>query len=523
MQAIDPQARDGRDAPEAPEADICLVLEGTYPFVTGGVSAWVHEIIRSQSERSFTLLCLYAGDMDLTPRYTLPPNVIGLKAVNVHALPKGAAFFPRADKLCHALEAPLTAMMTQTAGLEVFKSIEAALAPYHRHLGARTLLNSKAAFDLICRMYDRAHSDLSFIDYFWSWRTLIGGLYTGLLADLPPARVYHAVSTGYAGLIAVRGWLERGRPVLLSEHGLYTNERRVELAMASWLHDNTPPTLSLGERPQDLRDLWVNTFASYARACYEASAQIVTLHNVNRRLQIGDGAPPARITIVPNGIDVAGYAALRERDTLQTYRVALIGRVVPIKDIASFIQACHLMRDQLPGARFEIMGPTGEEPAYFERCKGLVSAFGLEDHVIFRGKVDVRREMDGIDLMVLSSISESQPLTILEAGAAGIPSVTTDVGGCREMVFGAADEQPPLGPGGDVVPVADPQALASAVTRLLTRPAEYTRCARAIRERVRRYYDLAEMHAAYRSIYDRLIEAETGQALPPPVSAEAEA
>ncbi|HCO91851.1 MAG TPA: glycosyl transferase, group 1, partial [Alphaproteobacteria bacterium] len=82
-------------------------------------------------------------------------------------------------------------------------------------------------------------------------------------------RVYHALSTGYAGLVAARAKIETGRPVMLTEHGLYTNERRIELAMADWLHDTSAPTLELGKRHNDLRNVWTNAFSAYARACYE--------------------------------------------------------------------------------------------------------------------------------------------------------------------------------------------------------------------------------------------------------------
>ncbi|WP_200341628.1 GT4 family glycosyltransferase PelF [Rhodovibrio sodomensis] len=505
--------RHDRSSPDGPAVDVCLVLEGTYPYVTGGVSAWVHEIIQGQSHLSFALVCLHAGNMELVDRYQLPDNVVGRRNVHIQRLPDGPKHLRAAERICREVEAPLRRITIGPAGLEAFREILASFRTAPKRPGRHALLNSNSAWNLVVRMYEANHDELSYIDYFWSWRTLVGGLYAGLLADLPHAGVYHAVSTGYAGLIAARGSLETGRPALLSEHGLYTNERRVELAMANWLHDTVPPSLNLGQRPMDLRDLWINTFASYARACYEASARIVTLHDINRKLQIADGAPSDRVTIVPNGIDTAAYGALRSVEAPVSRRVALIGRVVPIKDVASFIQACSLMADILPDVTFEVLGPTDEEPEYYDRCLQLVRHFGLTRRFRFRGKVDVKAEIGDVDVMVLSSISESQPLTILEAGAAGIPTVATDVGGCREMLEGLPYENPRLGPSGTVVPVASPQDLAAAVIRLYQDADWYARCARTARQRTRTYYDKANMHAAYRDIYAEAISAETGPGL----------
>lgn len=105
--------------------------------------------------------------------------------------------------------------------------------------------------------------DSSFLDYFWSWRALLGGLYSVLLADLPEASVYHAVSTGYAGLFAARAALETGRPVLLTEHGIYTNERRIEIGMADWLHGQQSG-FQVDRQGATLKDLWIDTFIGYS-------------------------------------------------------------------------------------------------------------------------------------------------------------------------------------------------------------------------------------------------------------------
>ena len=107
---------------------------------------------------------------------------------------------------------------------------------------------------------------------------------------------------------------------------------------------------------------------------------------------------------------------------------------------------------------------------------------------------------------MLTSISEAQPLVLLEAGAVGIPSVATDVGSCREILFGRSDESPPLGAAGAVVRLSDPEATAQAVARLLLDAEWYAEASAAIRERVRCYYQERDVMVAYGERYARYIE-----------------
>ena len=106
----------------------------------------------------------------------------------------------------------------------------------------------------------------------------------------------------------------------------------------------------------------------------------------------------------------------------------------------------------------------------------MVRHLSLEDTVEFTGKVKLTDYLGKVDVIALTSISEAQPLVILEAGAAGIPTVATNVGACREMILGREDESEALGPGGAVTPLASPAATARELTRLLTDSGFRRRC-----------------------------------------------
>lgn len=482
-------------------ADICLVLEGTYPHVTGGVSNWTHNLIKSLPEYSFALVCIQPKDMALKLKYDVPDNVISTDIIHLHDLEHGASSTRDAEAFFEDLKPLLLAIQSGAGDLGDLEAMIDLLGQHH-NLGYDVLLNSEAAWDMLSRMYEETQPESSFIDFFWSWRALLGGLLTVLLAEVPSARIYHCISTGFAGLYAARAGIEKERPVILTEHGIYTNERQIEINSADWLYDSAPTDLSVDGGHRDLRDVWMQSFASYSRICYQACHRIYTLYGDNQIPQIEGGASPTKLEIIPNGIELERYANIElKADTVPT--IALIGRVVPIKDVKTFIRACKMITKHIPNLNALIMGPADEDPVYFEECESLVKQLGLEGVITFTGMVNIDDYLPTIDLLVMTSISEAQPLVILEAGAAGIPTVATNVGACREMIMGQVDEDPMLGAGGAITALATPSDTARKVAELLTNQEAYHAASQAIKARVKTYYSMERQIDSYRAVYKR--------------------
>ncbi|MCM8736834.1 GT4 family glycosyltransferase PelF [Azospirillum sp. A1-3] len=496
------------EAPRAPKADVCLLMEGSYPYVAGGVSTWTHDLIRSHSDLTFHIVALVADRGARKLAYDLPANVTGLTHVYLQDPPAGWRWQPGTSRLMTALEKPL-ARLQQGGGLTEVAEVLRLLAPRRGRIGKRALLNSEDAFQMVVRMCRAALPDASFLEYFWGSRALMSGLFATLLVPMPQASVYHAISTGYAGLFAARARLETGRPALLTEHGIYTNERRIEILMAEWLFEGADTSLALDRKKRDLRDLWLDTFASYSKACYDACDRIITLYGGNQEFQRRQGADPAKLMIVPNGIDYAGYSQVRRDPTPRPPTIALIGRVVPIKDVKTYIRAAGILREDIPDLKAMILGPLEEDPGYVEECRTIVKHLGLEQTVIFAGRVKLTDWLGKIDAIALTSVSEAQPLVILEAGASGVPTVATDVGSCSELLMGRPDEVPPLGPGGAVTPLASPLDTARELRALLLDRPWRERCAQAIARRVAQSYDKVAIDRVYRAIYDEHIAMPT--------------
>lgn len=174
------------------------------------------------------------------------------------------------------------------------------------------------------------------------------------------------------------------------------------------------------------------------------------------------------------------------------------------------IKAARIVAQTVPDVEFYLCGPVDEDPDYFAECTTLVNALGLTNIIKFTGPVDVKTYYPCFDLQVLTSISEGQPLVILEGFCSGLPCVASDVGACREMINGRGEEDEALGPAGLVTWVGNPRQTAEAVLRLYREPSLRQRMGQAGQERVRRYYDQKQLLESYAQIY-KMAAAQSGR------------
>ncbi|WP_116654483.1 GT4 family glycosyltransferase PelF [Pelagibacterium sediminicola] len=486
----------------APEADVCLIAEGCYPYVSGGVSSWIDWLMRSQPELSFSVLAILPTRPDGSPRYPRPDNLRAIHHMRLDDLEIG--FGRNWPEMSPKWLAQRLVRLLQNGEFDDLGALLERLGAPRNRPQIDVLLNSRQAWETLCKCY-AAMPQSSFLAYFWAWRTLAGGLFRALTFPLPSARVYHAVSTGYAGLVGARAALETGRPSLITEHGIYSNERRIEILMAEWITNSIDTGFDFSDDREDVRDFWAAAFESFARIGYEAASEVVALYADNNAFQQALGAEPTKLRVIPNGVDIARFQTLPERRS-GAPTIAFIGRVTPIKDVQTFIDVAEQVAHAVPGLRALVIGPMDEDPEYARSCMDEVRNRGLSDMVSFTGPVDVRDYFGEIDVMVLTSISEAQPLVILEAGASGVPCVATDVGACREILEGAADgRRKPEAPGGIVVPVGAPGETAQAVIKLLTDPELRHTYGETLRARVHDRYRSETIARTYADFYGRYL------------------
>ena len=504
---------------KADQADVLVLLEGTYPYVRGGVSSWVHQIISGASEQRFALIFIggsreHYGALS----YDMPDNVVHLEehfledswlAKTPKRCPGNKEAFVRCEHIhdhFHQGEASLEGGMLSDM-LNMINNKENGITH-------EDFLFSEQSWEYITRAYKKYCTEPSFVSYFWTVRSMHAPIF--LLADIaknaPRAPVLHSISTGFAGLLG--SFIKHQRPeteYILSEHGIYTKERKIDLAQAQWIQDAAGDFEGgLNQDVGYIRNLWIRFFEELGRICYQASDPIISLYDGNRQRQIKDGAEESRTLVIPNGISLSNYEnAFDKRPKEIPMVVGLIGRVVPIKDIKTFIRAMRSICNQIPDAEGWLVGPTDEDEEYARECESLVTSMGLENNVKFLGFQSVPDILPQLGIMVLTSISEAQPLVILEAYAAGVPCVATDVGSCRELIEGYSEADKQLGVAGAVVNIADPGATAQECINLLTNEQRWEQAQQAGLQRVTQYYTEQLMFDRYKELYQNARDRAT--------------
>jgi glycosyltransferase involved in cell wall biosynthesis len=493
-----------------PVADVCLILEGTYPFVQGGVSTWVHHLIRGLPDLTFSLLHIGASPLDRYDfKYELPPNVLGLRQV---FLQDRAADSRARHSRKQAAEEELWQLMyafhnasTGAAADALVRMVSRILRnPSLATVDPSELAESGRAWEMMTVLYEKLAPDTSFTDFYWTWRYTHLPLLRLMHIQLPRANVYHTLSTGYAGWLGTCASLREDVPLILTEHGIYTRERAIEIAQARWIHEPRSPHPHVIQQQQTFfKQWWINLFRFMSQVTYARSERILTITGINQVAQLRDSADPAKMEVIPNAIDPDTFAALRRERPADPdpFTVGFVGRVVRIKDVKTFLRAMHIVADTIPSLQVLVVGPTDEEEDYFDDCKRLVDTLGLTHVVRFVGQARVNDIYPLLDVLVLTSLSEAQPLVLLEANCAGVPAVASNVGACDELLLGRTAEDRALGPSGILTAVASPLETAEAVIRLWRDPPLRQRMQQAGMRRVEAYYRQSDLLAAYRSIY----------------------
>jgi len=209
-----------------------------------------------------------------------------------------------------------------------------------------------------------------------------------------------------------------------------------------------------------------------------------------------EGFPAGDIGVIYNGIDIGPLPAPADRDSVRrelgvtedTLVVAAVARLDPVKDLGVLIESTKEVAASRPVLAL-IIGDGSERATLEARAADL----GVAKNVRFLGhRDDARRWLAGCDVYVNCSISEGISLTILEAMAAGLPSVVTRVGGTPEIIDDSC---------GRLIPARDPGSLTAALLALAAAPDLRHTLGRTARARVEERFTLDRMVAEYRDVY----------------------
>jgi len=493
--------------------DICLILEGTFPYVAGGVSSWVSDLVSNLDDLTFSIIYLGAhrpGTKKM--QYDIPSNVLDFQEYYIfdYLIKKEKGGMATKENF-HLLAEFLK--NSKQGDPSLFENLANIIGPEKSQtISSYDLIHSYNGWKMLMDVYQNEKKEPSFIDFFWSWRFIYLPFFTLLRIPLSPARVYHTVSTGYAGLLGSLCKIKYNRPLLLTEHGIYTRERKIEIAQADWIYSETAEEIKITEEKEFFKEWWLSLFSFFSRVTYEKADEIITLYEGNRQIQIEEGADFNKTSIIPNGIDFKTLSSMPREPFDGTFRIGFMGRIVPIKDIKTFIRACKMIYEEISNIEFYIMGPTDEDEEYYKECLQLAEEENLTDILRFTGKIKVKKYYPKIDIIVLTSISEAQPLVILEAHACGIPCVSTDVGCCRELFYGRTPDDRLLGQSGIITSIYSPKETAEAVIKILKNTLLYSNMSKVSKLRIEKYYQQDDVWANYDQLYNHYMEEIRWQA-----------
>ncbi len=512
---------------------VALLTEGTYPYHPGGVSVWCDQLVRGMAPHRFTIYSIVAAS-DLHPTWELPENVDELHSIALWGDPKSKrsrlargvrkTLGTIGDALVEDAEVPgLFAAQRKSATTDT-------VAPRHQSSSAkaRREIDAHKAFTSFAwsmakhdggkeflvglrRMFDVAQG-APLIDQLRSSQSLevllavmrqmqlddrsaATSLSKVTVADAclaldlierqlrplfeppPIADLCLATSNGLAILPGLGAYWTHGTPLIISEHGIYLRERYLSINAFTY------------SRP--VRSILLSFFKHLTWSGYQIAAAMAPGSEYNVLWLEANGCDPNRVRPIYNGVDAANFIRSSSEPDVPT--LVWLGRIDPLKDVETLLHTFARVREVKPETRLRIFGTASKENrGYLKRCEDLAEELRLGDSVTFEGHVEsVLDAYHAGDVVLLTSISEGFPYTLIEAMAAGKATVATDVGGVREATGGA----------GIIVPPRDPQRMADACLIFLNDIGLRNLVGRAARERILSRFTLDHSLAVFGDLY----------------------
>lgn len=470
---------------------VALVTEGTYPYRACGVSSWCHQLVTGLRQPVHDVVALTGTRAERRPAYLLPPHLGRVVAAPIWD-PQPPAGHPgvgrrarraathAAARLCHGMlgDRPEHAALfadglrglarLAAAGRDPLAAVPLAdlLADAWRGARADDDLDGGTDFRVPLPRLNRREATAA-------GRALRHAL-RPLGAPLPPAQLCHATSGGLALLVALAARWRDGSPYLLTEHGIYLRERYLDYGRVV---------------PAAVKAVMLRFFRALSRLGYAEATLVVAASRFNQRWQLRHGAHPAKVIVVPGGVDPTAFPWPLPEPAEPV--VVRLGRITPLADLETLIRALRRVRRDVPAARLRLAGPV-VDTAYARSCLDLARRLDLADAVELTGPVAHPADAYAAGWVVARcDIAEGTPYPVLEAMMCGRATVAAAAGGVEEV----------LGDAGLVVPSGDPAALGAALSSLLRDSRRRAELGLAARRRALALFSLDPVLRSYQQLY----------------------
>jgi glycosyltransferase involved in cell wall biosynthesis len=474
---------------------VLMITEGTYPYAVGGVSSWCDAVIDGLQEIEWEVLPIVAGGKRLRQDYTLPANAHLRHPIELWSddSPPRRGVLPASRKRSRSVPARLLHGLLTWNG-DPRGLTEALVQCRKRPQGIRPGFRSRRGWeeylrtlaDVLGEQHDHATRAPIYdaLDAARLYQTLY---WVARAAAVPTPRcaIVHATAAGWSAIPAIVHKALFGTPLLVTEHGIFLRE-----AYLGSLRDATASPTQ--------RHMTTRLALGLTRAAYAAADMVAPVTEANAAWERGLGVDPARIRVIANGIPPQHGPTPPPRIN----KVVAIGRIDPLKDVQTMLLVAAEVCHRLPGTRFEYWGPpTSGQEVYAEACKRMREQLGLGASFRFMGRTsDPQGVIRGADVVLMTSISEGMPMTLLEAMSQARPAVATGVGGIPGVLRGC----------GIVAPPGDIHGLAAAIVTLLRDPELAAKLGQRAYARLNRHYTLEHCVEGYRTLIEQLIGDVTG-------------
>ena len=482
-------------------ACVLLTSEDAYPYQQRGVSRWCDVLTKELAEIDFVLLAVTTHPY-LATQYRLSNNIREMITVPVGGTQDPAEYgdhesFVDYLRRCWSMAAedvekdylPAYERLLQevTSPSQPPRKLGLTLLQLHQHLRHydyyRTQMHP-AVWETFVAITVRAWRSVyalepspSIAELVEAWR-LLHRLLLPLAIEVPKVDLTHSSAAAFCGLPCIMAKLRRQTPFLLTEHGVHLRDQYLASTSASPF----------------VRWFFLRLVNTMVDVNYAFADQISPVCQYNMRWETWRGVEPGRLRLIYNGVDPDQFRPAARTDHGRP-TVVNLGGIGPLKGQLDLIEAAALVRRNMPDVQFRLCGSPADN-TYFVHCQELVRALGLQDTVVFPGKViDPASVLQQADVVALASLSEAFPYTIIEAMLTEAAIVATDVGGVSEA----------LGDSGLLVHPRDPVAMAEAIDSLLRCPEDRRHLGQRARQRALFGFTTLRFADAYRWSYQHLM------------------
>jgi glycosyltransferase involved in cell wall biosynthesis len=487
---------------------IGLLTEGGYPYATGESRLWCDRLVRGLAQHEFDVYALSrTADQEARGLLALPPQVRQVRTAPLWTPGDDGPAQGRRERRRFAGHFRELAEAVCGEGEDFAAGLYGLAELAVEHGGLSGALRSEAAVRILesagrtpganrTVQAARVPDHLAFADLLErALRPLsLGDWYDA--DSLGAVDLCHATSGGSA---AIPGLLARrffGVPLVVTEYGIALRTHYLDLAS--------------DQVAAPVRALFTSFHRRLAAEVYQ-QATVVTPGNTHaRRWQEKCGADRAKLRTVYPGMEAGRFEAVGDAEEPgEPGTLVWVGRIDPSKDLIALLHAFAEVRREEPGARLRIVGAPAQGPegaAYLSHCRALAAQLFPDEadgrHAVGSNPVsfegiggpetpDLAAAYASAAVVVLSSVVEGFPISLVEAMFCGRATVSTDVGAVVEVIGGT----------GLVVPPRNPRALGDACVALLRDPERRRRLGAAARERALELFTVEQNLTAFNGIY----------------------